>query len=385
MAPIRTSNNPDMLVWAREEIGYTIEEAAEAIGISIESVKAAESGERPLTLNQLRAVAEKFSCPFGFLYLSKPPYKKTFEPVPDFRADPALSSKHHHRLNLEIKKARDRRSVFLDLAASIELKLTPFQLPPRLDVPEIGSTVRTRLGIRDFEISSLNFDEAYKYWKGRIEHDGVLVYESQYIPETSGVIGAAIFYELCPIILLKRGGDSNDRKLFTLLHEYAHLLKGISAINDARAQTIRRPTSAQQKMEVACNHLAAEILVPSESVRGSDFSGLQPAEKMERLSRQFKVTYSTAAVCLFRLGLITEPELSHLLDLRRKASESERKEIKQDVRIPRENLMRLDMGRPMFEAVLQAYGSGVLDIYDASRILNLRVKKIEKLISGVMS
>jgi len=36
----------------------------------------------------------------------------------------------------------------------------------------------------------------------------------------------------------------------------------------------------------------------------------------------------------------------------------------------------------MFKIVLAAYSIGVLDVFDASTILNLRVNKIDKLITG---
>ena len=380
---IRTSNNPAMLVWAREEVGYTIKQAADALGVSVANLKVAESGERPLTLNQLRTAAEKYNCPFGYFYLSKPPYKKSYKPVPDFRIEPGLIGVDHYRLNLEIKKARNRRLVFIELAGIVDFKIKPFQRLPESDTSNLGSFIRRRLGIVDSEISSLAFGNAYSYWKTKIENDGVLVYESQYIPEVSGVIGAAIYYDICPIILVKRGSNYNARKLFTLLHEYAHLLKGRSAINDSSAQTIDLANSNKAKLEVACNRLAAEILVPYEKVNLSDYVDLDSVEKMEYLANIFKVTYTTAAVCLRRLDLISKSELSHLLQLRRKAHESKRSKKGEDVRIPRENLMRLDMGRPMFNMVLKAYGSGALDVFDASKILNLRVNKIDKLVSGM--
>ena len=57
-----------MLVWAREEVGYSIEQAAEAIGLPVEKLEAAESEEHQLTLNQLRTAAEKYGCPFGYFY-----------------------------------------------------------------------------------------------------------------------------------------------------------------------------------------------------------------------------------------------------------------------------------------------------------------------------
>ena len=136
-------------------------------------------------------------------------------------------------------------------------------------------------------------------------------------------------------------------------------------------------------LELECNRLAAEILVPSEKINLSDYINLELVDKMEYLANAFKVTYSTAAVCLRRLNFINQSELSHLLTLRRIANEKEiLKKKGGDVRIPRENLMRLDLGRPMFNLVLDAYSSGALNIFDASKILNLRVNKIDKLISG---
>jgi len=374
-----------MLIWAREEIGLSIEQAAEAVGVSVANLAAAESGERPLTLNQLRTAAEMYDCPYGYFYLSEPPHKKSFEPIPDFRAEPDYVGIDHYRLNLEIKRVRNRRETFLDLADDLELETKSFRLLSSSNSVNAGSLVRERLGITDSEISSLSIGDVYSYWKGKIEGDGVLVYESQYIPDVTGVIGAAIYYDIYPIILIKRGGTSNPRKLFTLLHEYAHLLKGRSAVNDKSSQTVELSDSEDVNLETACNRLAAEILIPSEKVNLAEYADLDPVAKMEYLSASFKVTYTTAAVCLKRLSLINNTELLYLFDLRSKAHAHKKAKSKKSgpVKIPRENLMRLDMGRPLFNAVLSAYGRGILDVFDASKILNLRIKKIDKLIGNV--
>ncbi|SNC71999.1 ImmA/IrrE family metallo-endopeptidase [Polynucleobacter victoriensis] len=382
MTTLRTSNNPRMLVWAREETGLDIVQAAEAIGVSLGALVAAENGERSLTLNQLRKAAEMYDIPFGNFYLSEPPRAKSFHPIPDFRSEPGVAGADHYRLNLEIKKCRDRRDIYLDLMRSLEIPVANFEVLKAINENSIGTKLRGRLGISQTDIRSLNFDGAYVYWKQKIEDSGVLVYESQYIPDVTGVIGAAMFYEVCPIILLKRGPENNERKLFTLLHEYAHLLLGESAINDAGSLLAIEGQKNTSDIEVACNRLAAELLIPTESVDKSSFDGLDIREKMELLSRQYKVTYSTAAVCLRRLGLISQSELRELLDGRRRENQLSRRSSG-EARIPRENINRLDMGRPLFKAALEAYAVGILDVYDASRILNLRVKKIDRLVSKV--
>jgi Zn-dependent peptidase ImmA (M78 family)/transcriptional regulator with XRE-family HTH domain len=382
MTTIRTSNNPAMLKWARDEVGYSLEQASAAIGISIGILQKAEAGDHQLTLNQLRTTAVKYNCPFGYFYFKDLPHKTTFKSVPDFRLDPAFIGVNHYRLFLEIKKARDQRLVFLELAKTLENPVKKFQALKETNISAAAKLVRRRLNVTEAEIASLKFEQSYSYWKSKIEQDGVLVYESQYLPEESGVIGVAIYYSESPIILIKRGGRNNARKLFTLLHEYAHLLKGSSAMTDEWGLTSDSNNSKIENVEVACNRLAAEILVPTEKVILSDFVQLEPAQQMESLAYLFKVTFSTAAVCLKRLGLVDQNTLTELLELRNQANQKPKKQKSGGVRIPREVLMRLDLGRPMFNVVMQAYSSGVLDVFDASKILNLRVKKIDTLLAG---
>lgn len=376
-----------MLVWARKEVGYSIEQAAEATGLSVRRLETAESGDNPLTLKQLRTAAEKYGIPFGYFYLAKPPHKNSFKPLPDYRIESGLAGTDHYRLNLEIKKTRDQRLVFLELANSLDIPTKTFQLLSTENIIMSGRIIRERLNVNAIEISSLQYDQAYSYWKSKIEEDGVLVFESRYLPEQSGVIGVAIYYQECPIILIKRGPSYKPRKLFTLLHEYAHLLKGKSALNDASSQTTVLKDSKIKDLEEECHNLAAEILIPSEKVELSEYVNLNITEKMERLAKAFKVTYSTAAVCLWKLNFIDQSELTHLLALRdsankRKQEEEEtQREKGEGVKIPREILMRLDLGSPMFDLVRGAYSSGVLDVFDAAKILNLRVNKIDKLVS----
>ncbi len=384
MASIRTSNNPAMLTWAREQIGYSLEQAAEAIGISANLLAAAESkdDEHRLTLAQLRKAAEAYGTPFGYFYLSEAPHDDKYLPVPDYRMDPNLIGVDHPRLHLEIKKIRSRREIFIDIVQNLGHELPSFRQINGQSASETAKLARNRLGVTQELVGDLSFGQAYSFWKSRIENDGALVYESQYIPKASGVIGAALSYDLFPVILVGRGAEINVRKLFTLLHEYAHLLVGESALNDARAQMVRDHNSAPLRLEAFCNQVAAEILVPPSDIRIADYHGLDPVESMERLAHTFKVTYTTAAVCLQRMGIIDDRELAGLLQLRRDVHKAKAKKTQGDTRIPRENIMRLDLGRPMFDAVLTAYSDGLLDVFDASTILNLRVKKIDKLVSA---
>ena len=356
-------------------------EAAKALGISEVNLNLAENGERPLTLSQLRKASEIYQVPFGYFYLKEIPEFDKPKPVPDLRLEPGNVGVEHYRLNLEIKKCRDRREVFLDLASELEQTIVAFKTVSGNNYAELALSIRKRLNVTDEDVSRLSFDKTYAFWKERIESDGVLVYESQHIPDITGVIGAALFYSKYPIILIKRGAEFNERKLFTLLHEYAHLLYGQSAINDLTSQTGSYLSNIQNDLETKCNALASEILIPSKLVDISSFAGLSSGEMMIQIAETFKVTYSTAAVCLKRLGLINSASLSELLEMRRVANVAKKPKKGTEIKIPRENIVRQDIGKPMFRLVLNAYAAGLLDIFDTSSILNLRVKKIDKLMS----
>lgn len=52
---IRTSINPEVLKWARETAGWTIEEVSQKLGVKPETYQKIESGEKHLTLNVLKS------------------------------------------------------------------------------------------------------------------------------------------------------------------------------------------------------------------------------------------------------------------------------------------------------------------------------------------
>jgi Zn-dependent peptidase ImmA (M78 family) len=66
-----------------------------------------------------------------------------------------------------------------------------------------------------------------------------------------------------PVIMLN-GADAPRGRLFSLLHEYVHLLLHTEGLCDV--STDLRATSENRQFEARCNAIAAEILMPSASV-----------------------------------------------------------------------------------------------------------------------
>ena len=73
--------------------------------------------------------------------------------------------------------------------------------------------------------------------------------------------------------------------MFTLAHELAHLWLGESALSDVAV----RPTPVH-RVEVWCNGVAAELLVPGEAVRAAHAPSADRFSETRRLARRFKVS-----------------------------------------------------------------------------------------------
>ena len=65
--------NPDILKWARERSGYTVEAIATALKKDVSIVNDWESGERALTYVQLEKLADKYKRPIAIFFFPEPP------------------------------------------------------------------------------------------------------------------------------------------------------------------------------------------------------------------------------------------------------------------------------------------------------------------------
>ena len=65
--------NPDILKWARERSGYTVEAIAAFLKKDASIVNGWESGERAPTYVQLETLADKYKRPVAIFFFPEPP------------------------------------------------------------------------------------------------------------------------------------------------------------------------------------------------------------------------------------------------------------------------------------------------------------------------
>ena len=89
-----------------------------------------------------------------------------------------------------------------------------------------------------------------------IEKVGVLVFEIDKV-DIQEMRGFAIAEKIMPVIAINRK-DSFNGRIFSMLHEFVHILLGQGGISNTSYYE-----ETDEKIEIFCNKLAAEILVPS--------------------------------------------------------------------------------------------------------------------------
>ena len=109
----RVNANPKMIRWAREDAGYRIEDLPKYL----ENAPKWESGELKPTWDDLRKLAKKYKRPPVFYLMSKPPETED-DHIIEFRTDNKIEE-YSPELKLEIRKAKYRRSAFINVNTKI--------------------------------------------------------------------------------------------------------------------------------------------------------------------------------------------------------------------------------------------------------------------------
>ncbi len=121
----------------------------------------------------------------------------------------------------------------------------PWSLPPR-------STTRDR-GADEYRHLA--------YWIAALEQLGVMVMQTRGGQvETDEMRAFSLYFDEVPVIALN-GADWPRGRLFSAVHEYAHLLLHTSGLCDTTTDT--RATTEDRRLEARCNAIAAEILMPA--------------------------------------------------------------------------------------------------------------------------
>lgn len=296
--------NPKILRWMRERGGLDVGDAARVVGISPDQLALWETGESQPTFLQAQKLAQALHAPFGYLFLTEPPVENL--PLPDLRTvgsapvpRPSVDLLDTIRLSLQ------RQAWYLDHLRDEGAEPLAFVARFATDAPvqAVAADMRTVLGI-DVENGQRTWEVYFRQLVEAAEATGILVMRSGIVGnnthrplDVAEFRGFAVSHPLAPLVFIN-SADAPAARLFTLMHELAHVWVGSSGISNAGPGNARH-------VEVFCNAVAGEFLAPHDVFtplwKASTASLL---ERVAELAQRFHVSRLVIMRRAFDLGLV---------------------------------------------------------------------------------
>ena len=301
---------PEVLKWARERrIKLEIDYAAKKLKVDPERLEAWENGTEQPTFAQLKSIAKLYKTHISIFYLPEPP--TDFQPLTDYRVLPeqlATDEEQTYRLNANIVEAFERRETLIELCELLEESLPEIML----DVNRHENPGRAAQKITEFlEFNRTQLQKtndpytALKFWKHTVEAKGILVCQTSVNTHLSVELrtarGFCIAQRPFPVIVVNPK-DSPYGRIFTLIHELVHIALRESAIQNTDFEEIISPNL--DPIEVFCNQVAAEILVPENELL--EIVNLETLEEdLLGISKHFHVSSEVIMRRLLTLGNVS--------------------------------------------------------------------------------
>jgi Zn-dependent peptidase ImmA (M78 family) len=211
---------PAILKWAREQSGYTVEDAAEAARIGKpDKLSGAEAGTGHLSMRELERLAKAYQRSVAFFFLAnapgEAPVETQFRRLRDAPGPPWPPALRHL-----VRAVRERQDDAIALLEALEQppRWPEAQLELSRDAEVFGSAIREVLDLPQPEMAA----HPMRTWVDAIEDLGVLVMQSGDVP-LAITRGFASPDPLVPAIVLNTKDDYRAR-IFTALHELVHLV-----------------------------------------------------------------------------------------------------------------------------------------------------------------
>lgn len=180
-------------------------------------------------------------------------------------------------------------------------------LHPKMDAEEAGRHIRELLGVTWRTQSGWSSaHEGLNAWRSAMEEKGVLVFQASGV-ELEELRGICIPDQPLPLILLN-SKDAPHGRIFSLLHEFAHILLHVGGHQTSRMVGARSPE--EQPLEVAANAFAAAALLPAHLFleAAKKYPGVAEGDDdaLRRLAQNVKVSPEVILRRLVTLGKARE-------------------------------------------------------------------------------
>lgn len=373
--------NPDLLIWARKSLGLSEEESAKKLKVSSEVYGLWESGETAVPISKLKLLAKVFKRPSASFLLNKAPDEKLISEFRKLFKTRENASELTKPTLLAIRRAfRIQRILVDELDFSESPVLKQLKSYKNLPVDELVKRVKDTLSIDyNLYLKPKESFEQLNLWKQLVESLQVVVLEEGF--PTEDARGFVVNHPIAPVIVLNTK-DSTYGRIFTLLHEFCHILIGENSVDDDESLGL----IADANNEIYCNSFSGNILAPTDFiinlVNSKCLNVLNNfTDSLDILSKNLNVSKDVVARRLLDLGYIEE---SLYKDFLRSKTIKPFNEKKTKMGNYYTNFIK-NNGLTFISEVLNAYNSNRITYSETIEYLGVKPKTFEKLVPKVLT
>ena len=397
--------NPNILVWARETAGLTLQSAARKIGIkdaygmaAVDRLAELERGDREPTRPILVSMAHHYRRPLIAFYLDAPPPRG--DRGADFRRLSAPPSAENEAIvDTLVRNIQSRQNMVRSLLKEEE-EAVPCRFVGILTKREGVSSTEAAGSLHQVlgpDLTNRQYYEqpspqdAFTLLRSRAEASGVFVILKGDLGSYHTAIdvdvfrGFAIADDIAPFVVIN-DKDSVPAWSFTLLHELVHLLLGRTGISSS--------SHPELGIEAFCNNAAAEWMLPTQTLDQIEIDRDDLSKQQQCISKFARLRNLSHTMVAYRLLRAKRIDQQTFVRLRAIFTERWDHERNQQRAKARESdggpnyyaVRRHRVGQALLQVTNRLMQSEALSVTKAAIILDVKPRQVSKLLhpSGPM-
>lgn len=369
--------NPRVLEWLRESSGWNIAEIAERLKTSPQIISELESGGRVPTISQLKKLSSSYKCSLATFLLPAPQPER---PLPkDYRFLPGRKGIFDKKTLLAIHDSRYLQEIGRELSSNINSTAEPDIARASTDQDPALVAARHRVLFGLSWDKQLEFADARKllnYLRDRLGDANILVFQLSFPIKDARGFALADKDDTPPVVVLN-SKDTLEARLFTIMHEFGHVLLGESVIDmPEESGTVRNG------IEEWCDGFASAFLLPDEQFKdalgGTAHDSLTDTAVLGRFSKKLKVSKAFLLRKMLDLKLITKSDFHATLNRYDPGKQVDAKPAKGAPPPDRRCMSRV--GSRFASLVADNLDRGLITYADALKYLSIKSKSLDKVL-----
>ncbi|MBI4225880.1 ImmA/IrrE family metallo-endopeptidase [Candidatus Roizmanbacteria bacterium] len=376
----------DVLRWARESIGMSLELTAKKLKVNEGILADWERITSPIPLSRFKLFSKVYKRPSAVFLLDKPPIEKL----------PSEFRRHMEEKRVEfttntflaIRKAKRIQQTFLELSDKEEnpfiKKLIAFE---KYNDPElVASKVAILLGL-DYKniLKTKDTFTQLKIWKKILESVNILVIELKFNPYEARAF--SLYDKYTPLIVLSTQ-DHPYARIFSLAHELGHFIfksNGIDIDSDFNQK------KEDNYLEYFCNYFAGSLLVPKNELaviiknKGFDRNRFQEEDYLNSVLLQLSSQFQVSTQVILRRLLINNFISSDNFTIKHKQLISKKQIYRKPIGAGNYYVNVIKNFSHLFiSKLLEAHNENKITHYDLLNYLNIKSENVPKLESKLL-